>query len=1264
MQKDPSYYFMHRPPICPYVCSTIKDFQEERNYLSKNIFEQLNDFCYARGTSFKAVNLRWPLEGQPYHVKPFNVAEQLTLSLDYIERSSPFFICILGHTYGEFIPEAHSHCPINSVSISDFSALPNVEQKLVVAANSGYSWLLEGGNRECSITELEIHHAAFSRDVGFQYFYFRDHVFIEEQLHKANEEEKKTILSTFESENDYERTKIWELKIRIVDKGFPVRFFKTKEELGNLVLKDWCNIIERLYPLSATPKNIGHEHSLQHAYNKAFAECLCKDFVPTEQSNKLLTVLDDFVFGAQAEKQSTHSLGSESIDCDVLHNTAARSGAASILVLYGDRGCGKSTIAAKWFNSFRTNNPDITVISYFVGSSGRSSNIMSFMRYCITVLQCEYFGVQAEDLMNNENITDMWAFPLLLEVFLSCITLKPCVLLLDGIDGLSGINGIPAEQAKGFLCLPVNLPDYCKIILTTSPTHLSFKCLKVRSDVVLAEYENVWDENIRLCIFHKHLAMPRRHISQDWLKSIVNRERKMTLLHLALLANELSTISQDGPQYLKGFLKARSAKELLSLIIERWVNDYSWTCKKQCKGKNKSFPVEKCNTGMKGWVVDVLCLLSTSRCGLSEHDILHLLKVLGYQHKYEVTTLHWASFRCITSKWIKEKPDGLLHICHQTFRDVVEHLLLGVFIPINESLIMNPERKQFHEVLIEHFQHLQFSRQVYEEVPWHLKMIGDVHGLSTFISNKRNLGAIFRNTRFGHQIKMDLIYHWQFLSLSGKDPAVECQRMKDSIAEGTKIEFCELVDQCRVLAFAAHCLKHIGKTAEAENVFLLVETQLHLMESEKVVTEVTEILLWAQKHLGDLYREIGSWKEAFCYYQKAYYNFDCLPTENVEDDGILLELKGRLLCNLALLNSSECRGQHNQYLEKALRHFQLIPPKPYEQAELELCQGLHRFYSGGICEAEKHLCKCLAIRSKLYGKKSLLTGEARENLADLQSHLGEKMYSHRLQALEHYKEVIEIKKANRTFLQSVQARQNLELSLSTTFFKLGKLLCCSEFGIDKEGIAFLKQSAAIRTIIKGPDHPLSCEVQSFLKELTTRCPSNKVYFGHDNSEKSQMNSDRAWNSSLPTYPHFRNSQILTSKCSLKETEKRLLLQKEKLQSKSILRNLEKHRYIQSASTSSISTSTGIKHSSYSLTSNLARPTSSCVQSMTGSISSLSYLLPLFRSVSKSGQYSLIHQSAWYHIPGRYPTLHTPLPPKRNQIRKDVQAGWENARQNI
>ncbi|MEE6480107.1 hypothetical protein FKM82_012462 [Ascaphus truei] len=142
---------------------------------------------------------------------------------------------------------------------------------------------------------------------------------------------------------------------------------------------------------------------------------------------------------------------------------------------------------------------------------------------------------------------------------------------------------------------------------------------------------------------------------------------------------------------------------------------------------------------MEGWVVDVLCLLSTSQCGLDDHDILQLLQILGYQHNFEVTSIHWAAFRSVASKWIQEKPDGLLHFRHRSFRDAVEHLLLGVVMPIGESLhnyfqnSINHKRKRFHQLLIKYFQNMDLSRRVYEELPWHLKMMGNLNELYRFL---------------------------------------------------------------------------------------------------------------------------------------------------------------------------------------------------------------------------------------------------------------------------------------------------------------------------------------------------------------------------------------------------------------------------------------------------------------------------------------------------------------------------------------------------
>ncbi|KAM8972000.1 tetratricopeptide repeat protein 41-like [Pelodytes ibericus] len=1306
-QQDHHYYFTHRPPIHPYVCSTANDFLDERNYLAQHVFPKLNDFSFSRGTYFKPVDLRWTEKSTSniksgFHEQAFPIcSQQLKICLDYIGSSSPFFLCILGHTYGEFLTDTQCHLPAGSPDLPDLSALSRVEQNLIVAANNGYPWVLEEGNKQCSLTELEITQAILSRDAQFQYFYFRDHAYVEEKLQNTQEDEKKTVLSTFASENELEESKIWELKIKIVDRGLPVRFFKTKEQLGHLVLKDWCDVIEKMYPLSSIPANIGHEHSLAQAYNEAFSESLCKDFVSSKQLEEKLTALDTFALGALRNKQSRYSLRSHSSGTGSLVTTssimilhffflfACRLKSSpelrSILLLHGVRGCGKSTLVAEWLRLFRKCKPALKVIPYFVGSNGRSNDIMCFMRHCIMILQGEYFGVQGEDLWCSENITDMWKFPLLVEVFLASIALKPCVLLLDGVNELSGIHRLPSVQAKGFTWLPVNLPEQCKIIMTTTSSHLSYKFMVERADVELIELESLPMDTRRLSIFHRHLAMPDKQITPEQVECIVKKKAKITPLKLAVLASELRLCGscKSESSSIDDYLEALSTEQLWSFLIQYWVKDFSWTCESLKKGKKSKQPgVLTVLPEMNGWVVDVLCLLSISRCGLGDDDILQLLKIMGYQDNLEVTSLHWAAFRLATSKWIQEKPDGLLHFRHPSCRDAVDHLLLGVAVPISESLdntfqtTMNNKRRRFHQLLIKYFIQIGLSRRVYEEVPWHVKMIGNLNELCRFLSNIRILDLVSRSTMFGYQMKMDLIHYWQILFASGKDPAAEYEKMTVNNAESMDKAMCELTDSCRIMCFVAQCLKDIGKTDEAEKILSFVESQL---EKNSVDKKNVNILLWTQTAIGDLYGETGSWRKAAIYYQKALHTYQGFTPVDIEDNIQLKKLQGRLKCKLAVANAIQFNiVQHNQTLEEAKRHFQSLAPGPYEQAALQLCQGICKFTDGNFSESENHLWESYNIQYKLYGKNHILTGEVQEYLADLKSHPKNNTYSHRLQALEIYKEVIHIKEAAEELSPSVGIKQNLKLSLSNTLFKAGNLLCQADFSAHKEAIGMLQRSLDLRTSILGLDHPLSCEVLSFLKDVKRRVCSNKGHLGlitlPSFMEHKHIQDNRGSKNFHPparrqTYEFLRSAPDLggendgdTSelqwqcdskeqrlilnilekrKCQSSQGEKVLCIQEHHTSSEED-RGLQTTRAITARKTASMTNRGTSAH--------LSRPVSVCHTSMTGSLSSIVALTPFTIPLTRSKSPKLIHKSAWYHVPGRYPTLQTPFPPKRHQFR--------------
>ncbi|XP_063783855.1 putative tetratricopeptide repeat protein 41 [Pseudophryne corroboree] len=1272
--KDHHYYFTSRSPICPYVCSTPKDFVAERNYLAQTIFPQLVHFCLTRGTYFKAVDLKWPIiksssnEHSISHVQTDYIAhQQLKLCLDYINSSFPFFICILGHTYGEFLPKMQ--VPMSSACLSNTSGLSEIEQNLIVAERGGYPWVLEGRNKECSFTELEVIQATSFKDAQFQYYYFRDYQYIEEQLLQSNEYEKQSIMSSFASANENEELKIWELKTSIVDKGFPVRFFKTKEELGSLVLKDWCDVIDKLYPLNSTPANIGHEHNLAQAYHQAYVESLCKDFVDSQRLKKLFLVLDTFASDILINEPPGNISGNV---------TADRSDVKSILLLHGERGSGKSTAVAKWLTSYRRCYPDVTVIPYFVGNSGRRDNIMCFMQHCIILLQCDYFGIETNDVYSNENFSDMWEFPLLVEAFLASVALKPCVLVLDGVDELSGTHGQHAQQAKRFAWLSPKLPHQCKMIMTTRTFHLSHKCLMLRSDVQMAEFGAITDVDERLCIFYKHLAMPSRNVAQTLLESITNKKKKITALHLAVLASELR-ICPNLSSCRDSHLEPVSTEQLWSLLIHHWIKHYSWSCEWKKKGKKSkpNFASDVLNTG---WVVDVLCVLTTSHCGLHDGDILKLLNRIGYQHQYEVTPLHWAAFRSATSKWIWEKPDGLLQIRYQSFRDAVAHLLLGVAMPISECLeyssqvTMNHKRTYFHHLLLKHFQQMDLSHQVYEEVPWHLKMTGKLKELYRFLLNPRTLSLICRNMKYGCQMKMDLIQYWQTLLYSGKDPAVECEMLLHRITEHPD----ELADQGRVMSFAAQCLKEIGKTKEA--LAILSSIECLLTSSEGINNKV---LLWSQKIAGDLYRDIGSWQEAILCYNNALDNLHCFTADDLENNCKLLKLRERLLCLKATLNTRRCFEQRSQMLENTIEQFHLYTHGPYEQAAVKLCKGLQRFSVGDLIESEKYLDECLDIRSKLYGKNHILCGEVQEYIADIQSHPQTSNYSQRLHALEYYKSVIKIKEDTEKYSSSPEIRQNLRLSLSNTLLKAGKLLCHSDLGNSKEAVEMLQRSLDIRTSIVGLEHPLSCEVQFSLKAFKNSRSKVLVLSGVENQPRNTSAiAHRRFFNVHPTVCHLdteflrKSPEALhslidngTDDFVLRHSNRRAHSAHTILLKNSKLKYNEEEEYAWHQDTNSetalmcpISKCIGKRPASgiSFLPSTLySRPGSVCQTSMSGPLSDILSLVYLSRPVSKSECFKLVHKSAWYHVPGRYPTPQTPFPPKRHQVRKEIELGWKN-----
>ncbi|XP_058164626.1 putative tetratricopeptide repeat protein 41 [Dasypus novemcinctus] len=1089
MESYAQFILKPQKPIQPYICSTLNDFEEERDFLANYIFPQLNELCNARGTYFKAVDMRGsalkaqePLPSQLLRQYSCLHSQQLKLCLDYVNRCFPFFICMLGQTYGDFLP---NYSPFIFSQARDLASLSKVEQNLYVAAKNGYPWVLKYPN--CSLTELEIIQAAFLNESQFQYFYFRT----ETTLLKTLDEDKEAMLSSGSLKNE-EKLMIGKLKAKIISKGLPVRFYRDLPELGELVFKDWLLVIEKLYPDIVMIENIDYKHSFERSYHEAFTEKSKQVFVISKESNRTFEILERFAL-KDVEFDFNNAATGSSLD-SVLRIKPLPT-YKSILLLSGERGCGKSTLIANWVNYFKKKHPNILLIPHFVGSTCESSDIMSVIHYFITELQYKNYGTRLETDVLNED-SNVLVFSLLVDVFIASISLKPCVLVLDGIEELIGIYGISGQKAKDFSWLPCSLSPHCKFIMSTVSSSLAYKSLSARSDVRTVELISTVDEEAKLNIFRQHLSIPSKDpFLQN--KQVLRKKPNLNPLKLTIIANELEEcrIYRNEFQCMKEYLEVVSIQELWGLILKRWIEDYSWTFKKQ---KANSDTVAS-GEGLDGWVADALCLLSISHCGLAEDEILQLLNMLGYRNHYQVTTLHWAAFRNASKQWVQEKPNGLLYFQHQSLRNAVEQKLLGVITPVRESspcTFQNPtnhKKTHFHQVMVRYFQRQTAFWRVYQELPWHMKMSGCWEDLCSFLSSPSITDFISKLRSPSFWTRLHLIHYWNVLLEVGYDAgkayllsvakikADQChttrKRWKLSVLECRLFEITN-IDKCRLIFFIARVLKLMGKTNEAEELLLSIEEML--MQSESV----TEMLLKVQNAIGELYLEIGMTQEGFQYFQKAWSNLMCFSSSNLKDNQDLVKQKGKVLHNLTKSGSEEYLKE-NKILEYAIEISKLLDKNPHDQATMKYTEGILILVAGNTCLAKMKCQECLNIRKGLFGENNILVGEIMEFLADLLFFPLNGERFQRKQVIEYYKQVIKIKEYAAALDNSLLVKKQLNISLSDTMCKLAGQLLLSDscHHVMIEAVGYLYRSLDLRASYLGSSHSSVHGILHLLREI-------------------------------------------------------------------------------------------------------------------------------------------------------------------------------------
>ncbi|MDD4663707.1 MAG: DUF4062 domain-containing protein, partial [Caldisericia bacterium] len=232
-----------------FISSTFRDMKAERDELVKYIFPKLRTLCESRGVSLNEVELRWGITDE-------EVAEgkALLICLDEIDRSRPFFLCMLGERYG-WTPDS-------------------IPENLV----ESYPWLSQMQGK--SITELEIQYGALLRQEKdmHAYFYFRDPGFNQRLPEGSN-------LADYEAESAENAVKLTTLKKQIRESRYPLKErYASPREFGEWVLEDFTQLLNQLYPEDEIPT----EFEIEDQEQEVFAGKLKDSYIRQDEYWKIL----------------------------------------------------------------------------------------------------------------------------------------------------------------------------------------------------------------------------------------------------------------------------------------------------------------------------------------------------------------------------------------------------------------------------------------------------------------------------------------------------------------------------------------------------------------------------------------------------------------------------------------------------------------------------------------------------------------------------------------------------------------------------------------------------------------------------------------------------------------------------------------------------------------------------------------------------------------------------------------------------------------
>jgi hypothetical protein len=206
----------------------------------------------------------------------------------------------------------------------------------------------------------------------------------------------------------------------------PVRFGKEIYDFLEGIISEQINKV-------ISPDEIEHEKSLHKEFRTRLTENFCG-------RNEILETLKTYLNSWQEKK---------------------------VLAMVGASGSGKSSVMAKATLEAEKNNTNALIVYRFIGTSSRSSNIISLLQsVCEQIAGA--FGTNMIALAGEGQEKSLYDLNGLAGLLKKCLALgtaqKPVIMFLDALDQLTD-----SDNAKSLNWLPQELPEHARLIVSALP---------------------------------------------------------------------------------------------------------------------------------------------------------------------------------------------------------------------------------------------------------------------------------------------------------------------------------------------------------------------------------------------------------------------------------------------------------------------------------------------------------------------------------------------------------------------------------------------------------------------------------------------------------------------------------------------------------------------------------------------------------------------------------------------------------------------------